>query len=132
MSLEGGSTDVALNNAVISSNLQNVVRISQNYGTEAGVGGNVTMHKGQLSLTASIQDYDLAQWAIDQGITGSIEIRKVYYEAPPAILRYFDPYAGTGTGVQSLMDSFGFGNMSPGINFMLMPAYFDKKSRIYF
>ena len=125
ISLEGGSTDVALNNAVISSNLQNVVRISQNYGTEAGVGGNVTMHKGQLSLTASIQDYDLAQWAIDQGITGSIEIRKVYYEAPPAILRYFDPYAGTGTGVQSLMDSFGFGNMSPGINFMLMPAYFD-------
>jgi hypothetical protein len=49
----------------------------------------------------------------------------VFYEAPPAILRYFDPYAGTGTGMQSLMDAFGFGNMSPGVNFLLMPASFD-------
>jgi len=48
-----------------------------------------------------------------------------YYEAPPAILRYFDPYAGTGTGIQSLMDAFDFGSFSPGVNFLLMPASFD-------
>jgi len=52
-------------------------------------------------------------------------VRKVYYEAPPAILRYFDPYAGTGTGIQSLMDAFDFGSFSPGVNFLLMPASFD-------
>jgi len=44
---------------------------------------------------------------------------------PSAINRYFDPYAGTGTGIQSLMQTFGFGNYSPGVNFMLMPIYFD-------
>ena len=54
-----------------------------------------------------------------------IEIRKVFYEQPPAITRYFDPYVGTGTGIQSLMDTFGFGQFSPGINFMLMPVSYD-------
>lgn len=125
LSLEGGSTVTPLNNAVVSSNLQTVIRITSNYGTEAGVGGDVTLHRGQLSVTKSIQDYDLTQWAVDNLITGSIEIRKVYYEAPPAIMRYFDPYAGTGTGIQSLMDAFDFGSFSPGVNFLLMPASYD-------
>jgi hypothetical protein len=52
-------------------------------------------------------------------------VRKVFYEAPPAILRYFDPFAGTGTGLQSLMDAFDFGSFSPGVNFLLMPASYD-------
>jgi hypothetical protein len=72
-----------------------------------------------------VQEYDLAQWAIDEGIQGGIEIRKVFYEAPPAIMRYFDPYAGTGTGIQSLMDAFDFGSYSPGVNFLLMPISYD-------
>jgi hypothetical protein len=55
----------------------------------------------------------------------SVYIKKIYHYAPAAINRYFDPYAGTGTGIQSLMQSFGFGNYSPGVNFMLMPLYFD-------
>jgi hypothetical protein len=40
-------------------------------------------------------------------------------------MRYFDPYAGTGTGIQSLMDAFDFGSFSPGVNFLLMPASYD-------
>jgi hypothetical protein len=76
-------------------------------------------------MTQSIQDYDLDAWAEAEGITGGIEIRRVFYEAPPAILRYFDPYAGTGTGIQSLMDAFDFGSYSPGVNFLLMPASYD-------
>tara|TARA_Y100000593_G_C4288994_1_gene327199 strand:- start:159 stop:1715 length:1557 start_codon:yes stop_codon:yes gene_type:complete len=55
----------------------------------------------------------------------AIKIKKIYHYAPSAINRYFDPYAGTGTGIQSLMQAFGFGNYSPGVNFMLMPIYFD-------
>ena len=125
MSLEGGDTGTPLNNTVISSNLQTVIRVAQNYGSEAGVGGDVTLYKGALSVSTNVQNYDLKTWALEQGISGSIEIRRVFYEAPPAILRYFDPYAGTGTGVQSLMDAFNFGSYSPGINFLLMPASYD-------
>ncbi len=126
LSLEGSdSTPGSANNKLINPTLDRVVNISKNYGTEAMVGGNVTRYTGSLALTASVQEYDLDAWALSQGITGSIEIRRVFYEAPPAILRYFDPYAGTGTGIQSLMDAFDFGSYSPGVNFLLMPASYD-------
>ena len=125
LSLEGGSTSTTLNEAVISPSLQNIIRISSGYGTEAGVGGTVTRYSGSISVVANEQNYDLNQWAIDEGIQGRIEITKVFYQAPPAIMRYFDPYAGTGTGIQSLMDAFDFGSYSPGVNFLLMPISYD-------
>jgi hypothetical protein len=65
------------------------------------------------------------EWAISQSISGGIEIKRIYYEAPPAIMRYFDPYAGTGTGMMGMLDSFGWGSYSPAINFMLMPINYD-------
>ena len=125
LSLEGGNTGSNLNNQLLDPTLNRLVRISSNYGTEAEVGGNVTRYTGSLPLTASVQNYDLDAWATGQGITGGIEIRRVFFEAPPAILRYFDPYAGTGTGIQSLLDAFDFGSFSPGVNFLLMPASYD-------
>lgn len=125
LSMEGASSAGSFNNTLIEPTLDRVIQISQNYGTEAGVGGNITKYSGLLQLTSSVQTYNLDTWATQQGITGGIEIAKIYYEAPPAILRYFDPYAGTGTGIQSLMDAFDFGSYSPGINFLLMPAYYD-------
>ena len=125
LSLEGGQTGSSVNNKLIDPTLNRVIQISKNYGTEAGVGGNITKYSGSLQLTGSIQEYNLEQWATDQGITGGIEIRRVFFQAPPAILRYFDPYAGTGTGIQSLMDAFDFGSYSPGVNFLLMPASYD-------
>lgn len=130
LSLEGSSTGSSANKSIVNPTLDRVVNISKNYGTEAEVGGLVTRYTGSLALTKSVQEYDLDAWATDNDITGSqgasdIEIRRIFYEAPPAILRYFDPYAGTGTGIQSLMDAFDFGSYSPGVNFLLMPASFD-------
>ena len=125
LNLEGASTGSSLNNQLVEPTITRFVTIAKNYGTEAGVGGNVTKYSGSIELTGSVQEYDLDLWASEKGITDGIEIRRVFYEAPPAITRYFDPYAGTGTGIQSLMDSFGFGQFSPGINFMLMPASYD-------
>ena len=79
-------------------------------------------------MTQGVQDYNLNAWAaasasLENG--DSIEIKRIFYQEPPAIARYFDPYAGTGTGIQSLLESFGFGQFSPGINFLLMPINFD-------
>lgn len=125
LNLEGSSTGSSMNNQLTDPTLNRIIQISQHYGTEAGVGGNVTKYSGSLQITASKQEYDIDQWASDAGITGSVEVRRVFYEAPPTIQRYFDPYAGTGTGIQSLMSSFGFGQMSPGINFMMMPISYD-------
>ena len=125
LNLEGASTGSAVNNQLVESNINRFVQIAKNYGTEAGVGGNVTKYSGSLDITGSVQNYDMDAWATAKSITGGIEIRKIFYESPPAIQRYFDPYAGTGTGIQSLMDAFEFGRMSPGVNFLLMPASYD-------
>ncbi len=125
LSLEGSSTGSLINTQVVDPTLSRIVELSKHYGTEAGVGGNVDRHTGSIETISNQQTYDLDAWAETQGIEGGIEIRKVFYEAPPAILRYFDPYAGTGTGVQSLMTAFDFGSFSPGVNFLMMPTSYD-------
>ena len=126
LTFQGNSTTIAPgNNELVQENLSNVILLSNQYGTEAGVGGTVTWRTGSLALTAQKQNYDMNQWAIDNNIQGRIEIKRIFYEAPPAITRYFDPYAGTGTGMMQMMDSFGWGSYSPAINFMLMPISYD-------
>ena len=125
LNLEGTSTGSSLNNKLVTPNLGNIIRISETYASEAGAGGETTWYTGSFTLTSGVQDYDIEAALLTQGISGSIEIKKIFYEAPPAIVRYFDPYAGTGTGIQSLLETFGFGQMSPGINFLLMPIFFD-------
>ena len=125
LNLEATSTGSAHNQDVINPNLGNIVRIAENYGSEAGSGGTVTWYSGSIPLTSSVQEYDLNEWKDTQGVTGSIEVKQVFYQNTPAIVRYFDPYAGTGYGSQQLLDVFGFGNYSPAINFLLMPIYYD-------
>jgi len=123
LSMEGDNTGSSYNNKLIEPGLGRTIQITENYGTEAGVGGDITKYTGELNVTQSVQEYDLE--AALGNIDGGVEIRKVFFESPPAILRYFDPYAGTGTGIQSLMDAFDFGSYSPGVNFLLMPASYD-------
>ena len=125
LNLEAAKTGSELNNSVINPNMGSVIRIAENYGSEAGSGGTVTWYSGSIPLTSSVQEYDLNAWKDTQGITGSIEVKQVFYQNTPAIVRYFDPYAGTGYGSQQLLDVFGFGNYSPAINFLLMPIYYD-------
>jgi hypothetical protein len=126
LSLEGASNTIDPKNTLLTPTLNRIIDFSQQYGIEAGVGGNIDWYDGLISLTASVQDYDLDAWAVEQGYdTGDIEIKRVFYESPPAIVRYFDPYAGTGTDLQGLLQTFGFGNYSPGINFLLMPINYD-------
>jgi hypothetical protein len=117
-----------LNGKILGNNLQTQIRIAEAYAQEAGVGGYVTEYTGSLHLEPGKQVYDLNAWAAASASleTGDrIEIRQIFYQEPPAIVRYFDPYAGTGTGVQGLLETFGFGSYSPGVNFMLMPVYWD-------
>ena len=128
LSLEGGPTGSDLNNTLISPNMGTIVRLSQQYGEEAGTGGNVTWRTGSLSLSKNVQKYDLNAWAeasASLGSNDSIEVKRIFYYPDPAVVRYFDPYASSGLGFNSMMDGFGFGSYSPAINFLLMPLSFD-------
>jgi len=125
--LEG--TDSSVNytgTSVNGSNLSNIINISDSYGTYAGVGGNVDIKKGYVELTASVQDYDVKELWADVSESGEqIDIVKVFYEATPAIQRFFDPYSVSGQGTLNLIDEFGFGSYSPATQFLLMPIYED-------
>lgn len=124
--LEGSSTGSDLNNQYIQPNMGNTIAIAEQYGTEAGTGGNVDIKTGSLDILNGQQKYSLTDlWTNVSESGNNIEVKRIYHYAPAAISRYFDPYAGTGTGIQSLMETFGFGNYSPGVNFMLMPLYYD-------
>ena len=130
--LQGNNTGSNFNNQLVTPNLGATVNISDQYGNETyGGGGDYKKETGSLEVSAGIQNYDLLTTpsssleAITTAGSESVYIKKIFHYQPPAINRYFDPYAGTGTGIQSLMQTFGFGNYSPGVNFMLMPMYFD-------
>jgi len=132
LSLEGASTAQDLNNKIITPNMSSVVRLSEQYGEEAGVGGNVTWYSGSIALTASVQDYDLDAWAIENGISSSIEIKKVFFEMPPAISELYSPYAGLGVGFgfdgqAAALASTGLG-YGPAMNFLLMPLSYDMQT----
>jgi len=125
--LEGNTTGSDYNNQLITPNMGGTINVSEQYGNETdGGGGDYELLSGSLEVTVGQQSYDLLS-AIGSTISGSeaVYIKRIKHYQPAAINRYFDPYAGTGTGIQSLMQSFGFGNFSPGVNFMLMPLSFD-------
>ena len=128
LSIEGSPTASNLNHELITPNMASTVRYSEQYGEEAGTGGTVTWYSGSIPLNTGVQDYDLKEWvetsaSLDAG--DSIEVKRIFFESDPAIVKFFDPYAGTGTGMMNMMDTFGWGNYSPAINFMLMPISFD-------
>ena len=121
-----GATKTDLTHRKVTPTLGTYIRLAEQYGSEAGVGGTIDYKSGSVEMKDGQQDYDLtALWANVSESGNSIEVRKVFYEAEPAITRYFAPYAGTGDGSYNMLDSIGMGNYSPGISFMMMPVYAD-------
>ena len=130
LNLYGSATGSNLSGKKISSNFGGIIELTDEYGVEAGVGGNVTYFTGSISVTKDQQIYDLTDSSIvslESGTPGTdpIEIKRIFHEAPPAIVKYFDPFVGTGLGTQQMLDTFGFGGFSPGVSFMMMPLYYD-------
>tara|TARA_R110000851_G_scaffold267144_1_gene419588 strand:+ start:86 stop:1252 length:1167 start_codon:yes stop_codon:yes gene_type:complete len=121
-----GDTKTDLTHRKLTPTLGRVIQLADQYGSEAGVGGTVNFKTGSIEIESGSQVYDLdALWAQVSESGDSIEVRKVHYEGSPAITRYFDPYAGTGDSSYNMLDSFGWGNNSPAVQFMMMPMYAD-------
>ena len=126
LSLEGASQSIDVNTDIITPSMANIVRLSQQYGEEAGTGGNVTWYKGRLELYPGIQRYDLADWAVSQSISGGIEIKNVFYQPPPAVSQMYAPMVGTGAG-NGLggVPAAGVYGMGYGYsNYLMMPTSF--------
>ena len=127
LSLKGQSTGSSnnLTHKRLSNTMGEQIFLSETYGSEAQVGGQIEVYQNKITLTSGSQMYDLNDLIADESGSGPIEVKRVFYEADPAITRYFDPYAGTGQQTNNMLDSFGFGGSSPAITFMLQPVYAD-------
>jgi len=127
--LNGGS----FTGANIGTSLNYITKLSRAYGTEADSGGTVKWRKAVIDIVPGQQTYSIKQavsasLALDSAslsVTSSVEIKRVLHNAPPAIVRYFDPFVGTGLGSQQLLDAFDFGGFSPSVSFMMMPIHAD-------
>jgi hypothetical protein len=129
LNLEGlPITTPVLNNTQITPNMGNIIRISEQYGTEAGVGGNVNWYSGSVILTGSVQDYNLDDWAEANGISGSqLEVKRVFYQGVPASADY---YYGGGIGLGAGWGGFfgglgGVAGYGMGTNFFVTPLSYN-------
>jgi len=124
--LQGQSTGSNLSGKKVTPTLGRTIFLSQQYGTEAGAGGFVDWKKGSISVSSGSQEYDLNALYSEASESGAaMEIKKVYHDATPAVNKYYDPYATTGFNTANFLQSFGFGDYSPGVSFTLMPVFED-------
>jgi len=115
--------------SLIGNSFGYISKISKAYGTEADSGGHLKWYTASIDVIPGHQTYNI-RTAISKSIglvltTSSIEIKRVLHQMPPAIVRYFDPFVGTGLGSQQLLDAFDFGGFSPSVSFMMMPIHAD-------
>ena len=123
--LTGQATGSNVTHKRVTPTLGRSVALSKQYGTEAGVGGDVPYHTGSLSIKSGSQVYDIDKLFTDISASEAIEVKRIFYEAKPAMQRFFDPYATTGYGTINMVEGFGFGNYSPAVSFTLMPLFED-------
>ena len=127
LTLEGAPTTTTINNTIITPNLGYIIKLSQQYGEEAGVGGNVTWYSGSLTLVPGQQSYDMKDWAISQSISGGIEIKRVFYQELPAINQMYAPFGGF-AGLGGVPAAGLYGGMyggGYGGGYLMMPVAYD-------
>ena len=130
LNLKGSPTGSNISQTHLDGNMGGLVSLAKDYGSEVGSGGRLTYYTGSFSTVVGQQVYDLTTSSVaslESGTAGvdKFEIKKMLHNAPPAMVRYFDPFVGTGLGSQQMMDTFGWGNYSPGVSFMMQPLYDD-------
>jgi len=123
-------TDDGFTGALVKGNLNYISELSKAYGTEADSGGDVKWYTASIDVQDGQQTYSIreavsASLGVEVENTDGVEIRRVLHNTPPAIVRYFDPFVGTGLGSQQMLDAFDFGGFSPSVNFMMMPLHMD-------
>ena len=126
LGFDTGSQD--LNQRYVNPSLRSIFKLAKQYGSEVGSGGELTWFTGSIALQADKQVYDLLTDAsLETGSfsTDDFTIRRVFHESPPSVIKYFDPYLGTGLGSQQFLDQFGWGGFSPPLNFLMMPMHYD-------
>ena len=134
-SLKGTSTSVNLTTSVLRTQpLPFYLKLSEAYGAEVGVGGNVDWRKQSLEVKTGVQTYDL-QGLFNQYYTDPktgekklerIEVKRIFHNTPPALNKIYDPMSNSGMSASNMLSEFGWSGMSPtGTQFLLRPVNED-------
>ena len=123
--LTGQATGSNVTHKRVTPTMGRSIFLSKQYGTEAGVGGDVSYYTGSLAIKEGVQTYEIDKIFTDVSASEAIGVKRIFYESTPAMQRFFDPYATTGYGTINMVEGFGFGNYSPAVSFTLMPMFED-------
>lgn len=138
LAIQGTPTGSNLTHTLVkSSGLPYIIEISEQYGTEAGVGGNVDWKKGYITTKPGQQEYDLQTlWAAVSESGNRIEIRRVFHERTPAVSRggfgFGEAGIGPNDGQNYLLGEFGWAGYDGGLNaaggattgqYLMMPIF---------
>jgi hypothetical protein len=113
-------------------NLEYLLRMSEPYAMEAGIGGSYNEHSGSIQLSDGRQDYDIYTELKDD--TGTLivsssansprnrmKIREVFHFSPSAAYRFFD----TASSINYLNNEFSFESFTPETVFYVLPVFED-------
>jgi hypothetical protein len=107
LNVAGASTSSNMNHATMTPSMANIIKISQQYAVESGTGGNVNYYSGSFITTASIQDYDFKAWAIENNVTGGMEIKRIFWQPPPAVNQVYNLSVFSGIGGVPAVGAYG-------------------------
>jgi hypothetical protein len=81
-----------------------------------------------FALSASAASASWTGWqntspilAVDEKIV----LTRIFWQQTPGIVRFFDPYLGSGFNYQGMMETFGWGSLSPAVSYMMFPLFWD-------
>lgn len=97
-------------------------RVASAFGTEAGVGGDYTLHSGSFTVSENVQDYDLSiVLGVTTGSNEKLEIISVWHQPPYLAYRFYSQ----SSYINYSLNEFGIKYFTPETQFSLLPCWED-------
>jgi hypothetical protein len=114
------------------NNFEFVQRAAEPYASDVGMGGMYDTASGSITLTSSVQDYDIYDMlkdgsgdllfsSSDNSPTTKMRILEVFHFSPSAAYRFFD----TTSAINYLNNEFSFESFTPETVFYILPVFED-------
>jgi len=81
-----------------------------------------------VALSASAASSSVVGWqtaSLPLKVDEKVVLTRVFWQQTPGIVRFFDPYLGSGFNYQGMMETFGWGSLSPAVSYMMFPLFWD-------
>jgi hypothetical protein len=131
--LMGISTGSNIQGKYAHETLDFILRLSEPYAQEGGIGGSYNTASGSIDLVKNQQDYDIYDnlkdgagnlifsSSMNNDGAGRLKILEIYHFNPQAAYRFFD----TTSAINYLNNEFSFESFTPETAFYVLPVFED-------